>query len=673
MNKIDKKKIKNILLKTIIITLIIEILIFNLTTFISFFRTIGKQQKEYDVKDLSFFVGEDERTVFEIRDINTEISTVRVIFANEIENPIDYNLAYSDDTSEELRYLNQSKVYVPIWERTEYMDTYFSGNVKSLDVNVDVNSEEYDVIQKVIINEVIPLDIIFPRMIVIFLVALIVTFIKKDDTFCKMYNKKDFKQEVIIMMTLYIVFFMLFVLLFMITSSKGSELELYTKQFIDALNNGQVHLDIEVSEKLLELENPYDQVTRDLSLEREVDYRWDTAYYKGKYYTYFGIFPAITLLLPFYKLTGLYMTSSVAVLVYEFLILILLKLLLEKIINILFKDKEIEFKVVFLLHAVLYFGTLLFYLMGIPRMYELVIIAGVYAVLQSIWFLFKTFEKEKVNYFYLCLASIFMAGAIAARPTQIFMSVIIAIVGIYLLIKLIKEKNVKDIIKLILSIGIPYIVIAILLMTYNYVRFENPFEFGASYQLTVNNMDTLNVGLSAGIKATLVNLFNIPTFTMDFPFLLNNSNVIAHYGYYYYESLIAGMFFVVPLLFIIFDIVGFNKNKKIDKKVKITVDILLVLACIITFVTSLMGGCIGRYLVDSMWIFVIVSEIMYLAKYVALENKESKDIYKKILSVITVYVIVFALLSGIVSEKSRFYENSPNEYFALKYMISFWQ
>lgn len=669
----DKKKIKKILLKTIIITLILEILVFNLTTFVSFFRTIGKEKREYNVNDLNYFVGEDKRTVFEIRDINTEISTIRVVFSNEVKNPLDYNLAYSDDTDNELRYLNQSKVYTPLLKRTEYMDTYFSGKVKSLDVNVDHDSFDFVSINKVVINEVIPLDIILPRMIVVFLIVLLALFIKNDEALSKKYNKKDFKQELILMMVLYITFFLLFALMMMTIGTEGDALELYTKEFIDALDKGQVHLDIEVSEKLINLENPYDQLTRDRTIERDTDYRWDTAYYEGKYYMYFGIFPAITLLLPFYKITGTYMTSSIAILIYTFLILILFKLILEKIIEVLFKDKEIEFKVVFLLHVILYFGTLLFYIMGIPRMYEIVIIAGVYAVLQSIWFLFKTFEKEKINYIYLFLASVFMAGAIAARPTQIFMSLIIVIIGIYLLVKFIKEKNTKEIIKLVLSIGIPYIVIAILLMSYNYVRFGNVLEFGASYQLTVNNMDTLNVGLSAGLKGTLVNLFNIPTFTMDFPFLVNNSNVISHYGYYYYEGMVAGTFFFVPLLFIIFDIVGFNKNKDIDKKVKITVDILLGIAIVISLVTALMGGSIGRYLVDSMWIFVIVSEIMFLSKYVLLKNKESKNIYKKILSAITVYVIIFAVLSGIVSEKSRFYENSPNEYFALKYMISFWQ
>ena len=73
------------------------------------------------------------------------------------------------------------------------------------------------------------------------------------------------------------------------------------------------------------------------------------------------------------------------------------------------------------------------------------------------------------------------------------MSNIIGIIGIKLLIKFIKGKDIKSIIKLILSIGIPYIVIAILLMTYNYVRFKNVLEFGSSYQLTVNSNTFLNL------------------------------------------------------------------------------------------------------------------------------------------------------------------------------------
>ena len=668
---------KKILLKTLIITLIFELIIFNITTYTSFVRTIGKDKKEYVVGELDYFIGEDNRTVYELRDINVPVATVKVEFSCAIDKPIDYNLAYSDDTSDGLRYFDDSKVYTPKFDRTQYMSTHFSGNVKALDVNVDHDSKEIFPIEKVVLNEVIPISVVIPRLVSIFLIVFLVTSIKSSKVFSEKYDKKNIKQEIILIMSLYVTFFLLFSLSVMVNKEGviDTNLELYTKEFIDALEKGQFHLDIDVSDKLLELDNPYDQVVRDEFIERDVDYIWDTAYKDGKYYMYFGILPALTLLLPFHKLTGIYMSSAIAILVYEFLSLIVLKSILEKVIENFFENSNIKFKTVFCMNLILYFGTLFFYIMGIPRMYELVMIAGVYAVLQAIWFIFKAFEKDKLkpNYIYLFLASLFMAASIAARPTQIFMSVLIAIIGIKLLIKFIKEKDVKNIIKLVISIGIPYIAIAVLLMSYNYVRFGNVLEFGASYQLTVNNMDEIKTGLVSSIGGVLVNLFNIPNITMDFPYLTNNNNVLVFYGYYYYENMIAGAFFFVPLLFVLFDIFKINKNKNVNKKTKILIDILLVISIIMAVLNASMGGSTGRYLVDYMWILVLVSEMIFVIKYDGLETDEAKKIYNKILNVITIYVIIFAVFSGIVSEKSRFYENSPAEYYALKYMISFWE
>ena len=285
---------KKILLKTLIITLIFELIIFNITTYTSFVRTIGKDKKEYVVGELDYFIGEDNRTVYELRDINVPVATVKVEFSCAIDKPIDYNLAYSDDTSDGLRYFDDSKVYTPKFDRTQYMSTHFSGNVKALDVNVDHDSKEIFPIEKVVLNEVIPISVVIPRLVSIFLIVFLVTSIKSSKVFSEKYDKKNIKQEVILIMSLYVTFFLLFSLSVMVNKEGviDTNLELYTKEFIDALEKGQFHLDIDVSDKLLELDNPYDQVVRDEFIERDVDYIWDTAYKDGKYYMYFGILPA---------------------------------------------------------------------------------------------------------------------------------------------------------------------------------------------------------------------------------------------------------------------------------------------------------------------------------------------------------------------------------------------
>ena len=72
----------------------------------------------------------------------------------------------------------------------------------------------------------------------------------------------------------------------------------YEQQF-DALMKGQLHLDVEPSEELAMLENPYDPAERE-----GIEYIWDRAYYDGKYYSYFGMAPIFTVYFPYYLVTG---------------------------------------------------------------------------------------------------------------------------------------------------------------------------------------------------------------------------------------------------------------------------------------------------------------------------------------------------------------------------------
>ena len=69
-----------------------------------------------------------------------------------------------------------------------------------------------------------------------------------------------------------------------------------------------MNLDVKTDPKLMKMENPYDTALRyQYSMENGVDFRWDTAFYNGKYYVYFGVVPVILCYLPFYVLTGIHL------------------------------------------------------------------------------------------------------------------------------------------------------------------------------------------------------------------------------------------------------------------------------------------------------------------------------------------------------------------------------
>lgn len=87
----------------------------------------------------------------------------------------------------------------------------------------------------------------------------------------------------------------------------------------------------------------------------------------------------------------------------------------------------------------------------------------------------------------------------------------------------------------------------------------------------------------------------------------------------------------------------------------------------------MMGGSMQRYMADYAWIFIIAglctfNEIVRLYK-----SEEAKNIMRKLFGAITIYVVFVNLFSGIISEKHYMMQNSPEEYYKLKYTIDFWE
>ena len=82
----------------------------------------------------------------------------------------------------------------------------------------------------------------------------------------------------------------------------------------DALLEGRTDLDLPVSPSLAALDDPYDFEAR-YEIGSTTDERifWDHAFYQGRYYSYFGVVPAILVFAPFRLITGAMLNTSYAV------------------------------------------------------------------------------------------------------------------------------------------------------------------------------------------------------------------------------------------------------------------------------------------------------------------------------------------------------------------------
>ncbi len=147
----------------------------------------------------------------------------------------------------------------------------------------------------------------------------------------------------------------------------------------------------------------------------------------------------------------------------------------------------------------------------------------------------------------------------------------------------------------------PYLVVAVLLMVYNQVRFDNPFEFGQSYQLTY--VDQSNYG-DLMERLNLVNVLNgmifsfakSPEVSEVFPF-------VSH----------GGVLWENPVL-----VLGFaaGLDQKIKKKIResklrgFMVALVLTAVLIVIIQTVWSPWLLYRYSEDFLWllsIFVFIS------------------------------------------------------------------
>ena len=170
----------------------------------------------------------------------------------------------------------------------------------------------------------------------------------------------------------------------------------------------------------------------------------------------------------------------------------------------------------------------------------------------------------------------------------------------------------------------------------------------------------------------VTNLFGIPNFILDFPFITNNNELITFYGYYYIENMIGGLFILAPICFMNFYILRMNKDIN-NKNLKILINSLLIVGLIIAIISVIMAGSNQRYLADYSWMLVLSGILIFIAFYNKLKHEESKKILMKLLAITTLFTFIIGICSGIVSEKEYMKNKSPETYYKTKYIVCFWE
>lgn len=169
-----------------------------------------------------------------------------------------------------------------------------------------------------------------------------------------------------------------------------------------------------------------------------------------------------------------------------------------------------------------------------------------------------------------------------------------------------KHMKIKQNLLFLGAFCIPYIVIAVLLMWYNYARFDSPFDFGAAYNLTTNDMRYRGVHVARMISGIWSFLFEFPAISAEFPYLGTTWINTAYQGITIQENGIGGIFVTNIVLLPAFLIYRYRVKLR-EKRMLLLAVISMISGFAVACADAQMAGVLTRYMADFAIFFYIAS------------------------------------------------------------------
>ncbi len=671
-NKIIKSLLKYASL-SFIIAILLEATLFNFRHFESlFFKNEFKVLPNYTLNGISCEnekckIIDKENAYIEFTNLHQKIHNIYISFTNKYPMIISYNVEFTDEASE-LYIKNESRKYVSKVEKSKYIRVNSSGKSEKLRLDLTKSNHKF-IIEEIAINKEVPFIMDSFRILAVSLIFFILFVINpKNELFYKV--KYDSKKGKIT--TAIIILFLATISTNLVLCNVKNYVDIPTSQYAQyqnlarALGKGNFYLDLEVSDKLKSLKNPYDTLARDSQLLVGIDYCWDYAYYQGKYYSYFGIVPCLLTYLPYHLLTGLDLSNSVAMSLAIFTFITAGFYLIYQLVEKYFKNTSYIWYVLLSIFFLFASGFAAF--SGEATFYNLPIAYGVSFTCFGLGFWLRATKKSKLDTKYLFLGSICMALVAGCRPQLLLANIFALIIfwdSVFKKKELFSKKSIKETILFVA----PYILVASFLMYYNYSRFGNILDFGANYNLTTNDMTKRGFRIDRIFLGIYYFLFAPTQIIPTFPFITKQPLHTSYVGRTIFENMYGGFFFIN--LICVLGLLAPKFKKVMDNKetYKIATTSLILALIIILFDTQI-AGILPRYLSDFGFLIALATVIVILS----LLKKEKLNIdLKKVLISFLILSILYNTLTIFLS-RYTFAEQDTLKliYYKIYFLVMFW-
>ncbi len=631
----------------LLVVMAIEVFIFNWRTWESLTFPQSKPGYQVLIDDKSFFDNplfpEQDLQTLLIKNLNQNVQNININLkctGSGCPTVTKLNISFNDN-GRSIITPKGSHSYIQELPQTHFLRLHPYGNLGTLEITFNNPSNAKFELISVKINAFRPLSIQFLRILIVFLIfSIIYTFYSNRNFFIQYYTGNSNKRKKIILLTAAI-HILLFTFVLSANPLFWKKINLpYQQEYhylTEAFVNGQTHLLIEPSPELKDLSNPYDNSLR---YQQQVNFLWDFAYFNGKYYVYFGVAPVLFFYLPFYLITGIHLPNPAVIWICEVLFILGVFLFIEELVCRYFKYKLPLGFSLFLSSATV-FGSGAFFIARRPDIYSVPIIMALALIIWG-WLLWLRSRRpdQTLNLKSLTLGSLCIALVAACRP-QLILS---AFAGFFFFASELKNLKYKQNLKYLTYALFPFFIIAIGLMLYNNTRFNSPFDFGANYNLTTNDMTNRGFIFDRFAMGINTYLFQLPNFQPIFPFINYVSFSTNYIGEITRESTTGGLLSCNPFLYIS---IPFLVSKLKNNKIIIFSFYCMLIGIIIMLIDIQCAGLLQRYTSDFA-LFIFIGSLLITFSYLTqLHNRE--------LRTFLIVLILFMATLGLLYNFSLFF------------------
>ncbi len=691
----------------VLAALVLEVFVFNC----NYFASAGYQPINLKNK-IELAQGSDDlfrltsvNHVMEFSDLNTEVHNIRIDFdENQPAQNLTVKIQFTDDAHHTYFDSTEYTVGVPEVEvatnctQSEYINLNTSGYVDNLRIEIVGEDVSYPIkLWTVSLNAHHPFDFNNTRfMVTLGVLVLVFMFRPKSAIYRIRIVENPVRSKASIIAVVAVEIMLVTSFLFYGSNLVGVATSSYNQgswdgvslantfevggdnaqQYADlarAMAHGQLYLEEEPPQWLQDMNDPYDKGARDeLQKETGEEYLFDVAYHDGHYYVYFGVVPVLLFYLPFYLVTGANFPTAIGVLIAAIAYILGVSALLDRFARYHFK--RVSLGVFLLLQIPLVFCSGIMYLVKFPTFYSLPIMC---ALAFSVWGLYCWMRGRLSRHAcaWYVAGSLCMALVAGCRPQFLVLSLLAFPLFWRTFIterRILTARGAREFACLIA----PYLVVAAGIMGYNYARFGSFTDFGANYNLTVNDMTKRGMNAGRLAPAFFSYFLQPPNVTGVFPFIQATDFDTTYMGQTIKEVTFGGIFACLPVLWVL-PFAGralrLRSRQRSTRTIWGIVVVLLVTGVLVALLDAEVAGILQRYYADFSFMFLAAAVLLI---FIVNENldpaSQMRNVLIKVLLVLVAISVLYSALVCFVPETGWYSDIYPWAYQNLIETFQFW-